>query len=133
MSNENETAASASYEPDDLVDIGNDMIMLVRGVVTDQRRLTVCDPRGEHNDGRDFDITFDDVVDHWEHRRPNRYEHARSEGWRFEWQPETQFIEASHEHSGRVLLVEVQRVPLSILCWQSLGRDIVAMLRGERV
>lgn len=133
MSDTNETAASVSYEPDDLVDIGNDMIMLVRGVVTDQQRLTVCDPRGEHNDGRDFDISFADVVDHWEHRRTNRYEHAQNEGWRFEWQPETQIIEASHPHGGHVSVVKVQLVPRSVLCWESLGRDIESLLRGERV
>ena len=56
-----------TFEIGDLVEQHgqNDCILRVSGVIHDGKRLFVTDDSGRFNDGKEFEITFEDVTSQW--------------------------------------------------------------------
>lgn len=54
-------------------------------------------------------------------------------GWRFEYQPDTRFVEAIHHLGGKQLLVKVSMIGQSDCDVDEIGRSIAELLNGNNL
>lgn len=64
--------------------------------------------------------------------QPECAQRLAGDGWKFEWQAETGFVEANHPIGGKQSVVEVLRIGRSDFDRDEIGRAIASLLNGHQ-